>query len=75
MMFGLGIVEILIIVLVAMVFLKPEDLPGAFRKLGKFYAQLTQMKNSVVNSIKEIEVESNVRTVDPSEEGEKESGK
>ncbi|MBN1698990.1 MAG: hypothetical protein JW881_15840 [Spirochaetales bacterium] len=75
MMFGLDIVEILFIVLIAMVFLKPEDLPKAFRRLGRFYAQMTHMKKTVVNTIKEIETETNVRIVPPREEGDEASVK
>jgi Sec-independent protein translocase protein TatA len=65
LMFGLDIFEILIIAAVALIFLKPEDLPRAFRRLGKFYAQVTGMKNSLVNSFKEMEEDANVKNASP----------
>jgi sec-independent protein translocase protein TatB len=64
-MFGLDFTEILVIVVVALIFLKPEDLPKVFRRLGQFYARITGMKNSMVNSLKEMEVNNTVRIVPP----------
>ncbi len=39
-MMGIGFSELVVIVLVVLVFIKPEDLPAFFRKLGKIYAEL-----------------------------------
>ena len=36
-MFGIGIFEIAAIALVALVFIRPKDLPKVFRKLGRWY--------------------------------------
>ena len=38
-MFGIGFSEIALIALILIVFIKPEDLPAFFRKLGRLYAQ------------------------------------
>jgi Sec-independent protein translocase protein TatA len=71
-MFGLDFTEILVIVVVALIFLKPEDLPKVFRRIGGFYAQITGIKNSMVNSLKEMEVSNNVKIVPPDGEDKKE---
>jgi len=38
-MFGIGFSEVALIALIVIVFIKPEDLPTFFRKLGRLYAQ------------------------------------
>ena len=38
-MFGIGFSEVALIALIVIVFIKPEDLPAFFRKLGRLYAQ------------------------------------
>ena len=46
-MFGLGIIEIAIICLVALIVIKPRDLPKVLRKLGGMYRQLSdQLKHA-----------------------------
>lgn len=44
-MFSLGLSEILIILLVMIVFIKPEELPEFFRKVGRLFGELNRMKN------------------------------
>jgi len=39
-MFGLGLGEFLILFVIAIVFIKPEDIPGVFRKLGDGYRNI-----------------------------------
>ncbi|HEY9053271.1 MAG TPA: hypothetical protein VIO60_00490 [Rectinemataceae bacterium] len=39
-MFGIGFSELAIIALVLVVFIRPDDLPAFFRKMGKIYGQL-----------------------------------
>jgi sec-independent protein translocase protein TatB len=40
-MFGLGIVELSAIVLVALILIRPKDLPRLFRTIGRAYRQIT----------------------------------
>ncbi|HET7838230.1 MAG TPA: hypothetical protein VFL04_00625 [Rectinemataceae bacterium] len=39
-MMGIGFSELVVILLVVLVFIRPEDLPAFFRKLGRIYAEL-----------------------------------
>ncbi len=39
-MFGIGLSEIIIVALVMVVVIKPEDLPKVFRRLGKWYGSV-----------------------------------
>lgn len=48
-MFSLGLSEILIILLVMIVFIKPEELPEFFRKAGRLFGELNRMKNEFKN--------------------------
>lgn len=51
-MFGIGLSEIAVIALVAIIFIKPEDLPAFFRKAGKFYAKVKKAYDEV-NDVKD----------------------
>ena len=53
-MFGIGIPEILIIALVAIVFLNPKDLPGLFRNVGKGYHQIRRMREDFLKEVNDI---------------------
>lgn len=46
-MFGLGFTEIIIILVVILVAIKPEELPGFFRKIGKLYHELKKTCSDV----------------------------
>ena len=46
-MFGLGFTEIIIIWVVIMVVIKPEDLPGFFRKIRNLYRELKKTCSDV----------------------------
>lgn len=48
-MFGLGFTEIIIILVVILVVVKPEDLPKFFKKIGQLYREL---KKHAVMSIR-----------------------
>ncbi|MBN1697897.1 MAG: twin-arginine translocase TatA/TatE family subunit [Spirochaetales bacterium] len=54
-MFGLGIWEILLILMAVIIFIKPEDLPGFFRKAGYLYGNLRRYNREVTRKIREIE--------------------
>jgi Sec-independent protein translocase protein TatA len=56
-MFGLGFVEILVILLVAIVFINPKDLPKLFRRLGRLLQQLRDIRDSSVRYMRRIEHE------------------
>lgn len=46
-MFGIGLSEIVVLVFIAILLIRPEDLPTFFRKAGRFYAK-------VKNAYKEV---------------------
>ena len=58
-MFGIGFGEILVVLLIAIVFIRPEDLPKFLRNAGRLYGQLKRMYNEVIHAkekiIKEID--------------------
>lgn len=50
-MFGLGMMEIMVIFLAAFLVLKPEDLPKFFRGLGRVYAYFREMYRAFMREI------------------------
>jgi sec-independent protein translocase protein TatB len=48
-MFGIGFSELVLIGLVLILFIKPEDLPKFFRSAGKLYGQLKKAYDDVVS--------------------------
>ncbi|MDR1430052.1 MAG: hypothetical protein LBI85_07150 [Spirochaetaceae bacterium] len=48
-MFGIGFSELVLIGLILIIFVKPEDLPKFFRTLGKLYGQLKKAYDDVVS--------------------------
>ncbi len=44
-MFSLSLGEILLIAVVLFVFIKPEELPGLFRKIGHVLGELNKIKS------------------------------
>ena len=56
-MFGLGFFEIMIIFLAVIIFVNPRDLPAFFRKTGKLYQQIREIRNNSFRYFKEIEKE------------------
>jgi sec-independent protein translocase protein TatB len=48
-MFGIGFSEIVIIVLVVIVFVRPADLPAFMRKLGKLYGEAKRAYNEIIS--------------------------
>lgn len=61
-MFKIGIWEIFIIVLMAIVFLRPKDLPTLFRRIGRFYMQIKDLSKVVSAGIRDFENDLNVHT-------------
>jgi Sec-independent protein translocase protein TatA len=56
-MFGLGFIEIGAICIVALVFIRPKDLPRLLRKLGRLYRQALDQLSAVKRVVKDIENE------------------
>ena len=52
-MFGMGFTEILIIVVIAILFLGPDKLPGAMVDIAKFFRQVKKTVGTVKDSIEE----------------------
>ena len=52
-MFGMGFTEILIIVVIAILFLGPDKLPGAMVDIAKFFRQVKKTIGTVKDSIEE----------------------
>ena len=59
-MFGIGFGEILVILLIAIVFIRPEDLPKFLRSAGRLYGQIKRMYKEIIAAkdkiIKEIDL-------------------
>ena len=57
-MFGLGLWEIAAIALVAVLFIKPADIPKVARFIGRIYGTLTQFARSSLKMLREMEADS-----------------
>ncbi len=53
-MFNIGLPEFLAIALVAIVVIKPEQLPGLFRNLGKGLRQVGRIRNEIMEGLREV---------------------
>ena len=58
-MFGLGIWEVAVIIIVAIVFINPKDLPKLARKIGQWYRKLKNLTTRVSEELRELENEVN----------------
>ena len=56
-MFGLGFWELMAILLVAIVFINPKDLPKIARKIGYWYGKMKDMGKWVSDPARELEAE------------------
>ena len=56
-MFNLGLQEILVISLIAIVFINPKDLPVLFRRLGETYRKIKDMRVAFLKTLEEVEEE------------------
>ena len=54
MMFGLGFLEIVVIIIIMILVNKPEDLPKLLRKIGQIYGQLQRFYYTIVDEINNI---------------------
>jgi len=63
-MFGdIGWAELLLIGIVALVVIGPEDLPGMFRQIGRFTAKLRQMSREFARAMEQAAKETGVKDV------------
>lgn len=64
-MFGIGILELCIICLAALVLVGPQKLPHVMKEVGKFFVQMRRMSNEVKHSMNEVvrEVDDEVQQV------------
>ena len=53
-MFGIGFSEIVVILLVMIIFIRPEDLPKTLRSLGRLYGKLRLIYKEIMDSRAEI---------------------
>jgi Sec-independent protein translocase protein TatA len=51
----LGLPEIILIALVIVLFVNPKELPGLFRRVGKVFQQVKEMRDSFTKSMKDFE--------------------
>lgn len=52
-MFGIGFTELLVIVIIALIFIGPEKLPGLATALGRAYAEFKRAGDEIKREIKE----------------------
>jgi sec-independent protein translocase protein TatB len=69
-MFGIGASEIVVIALVVLIFIRPDDLPLFFRSLGRLYAQAKKAYNEVAaikdDFLREMEVTAAIQDAEQS---------
>ncbi len=53
-MFGIGIPEIIVIIVVALVFIGPDKLPGVLRSIGKGLVELKEIRESAQDLSNEL---------------------
>ena len=56
-MFGIGFFEFMAIALVALILIRPDDLPRVVRKIGKLYRQAADQLKAVKRVINDLEEE------------------
>ncbi len=66
-MFGLGFWEIIVILLMVIVFVKPKDLPRFARKIGRYYGKFRDLSRYLSSKIRDFEDEFPSNTIEGSE--------
>jgi sec-independent protein translocase protein TatB len=56
-LFQIGLPEIILIALVALVLVNPKELPGMMRRLGRMLARLRSMKEIFLKEIRDVDEE------------------
>lgn len=75
-MFGIGFSEFALIALVCVIFIKPDDLPAFFRKLGKLFLQAKKAYKEVTavkdDFMREMDIAAALQDAEKDKEKEKE---
>ncbi len=53
-MFGIGGSEFLLIIFLAIIFIKPEDLPSIIRQAGHWYGRIIRVYYAILDEIREM---------------------
>lgn len=53
-MFGIGMMELILIAVVALVVVGPQKLPDLMKQMGKFFVQVRQMTHEVRDSVENV---------------------
>jgi Sec-independent protein translocase protein TatA len=56
-MFGIGLSEIILIVIIAVIFIEPEKLPGIAKAIGKAFIEFRRAGEELKRNIKEAETD------------------
>ena len=56
-MFNIGPLEWLVILIVVIIFVKPEDLPKLIRQIGKIYGNVTRTINEINAMVADLDTE------------------
>ena len=48
-MYGIGVFEIFLIFLVLLLFFRPKEIPGIFRRLGAWYRRIRKLEENLRN--------------------------
>lgn len=56
-MFGIGLSEIILIVIIAVIFIEPEKLPGIAKAVGKAFIEFRRAGEELKRNIKEAETD------------------
>jgi len=51
---GIGFSEIIVIILVAIVLIRPEDLPAVFRQIGRIWGQFQKISRDFERSVRDF---------------------
>ncbi len=51
--FGIGLPELLLIVVVVLIFINPKDMPSFFKKAGKIVREMRRMREGFLKSLED----------------------
>lgn len=55
---GLGIGEVIVIILIALILFDPQDWPRIFYKIGRFWNELNRQKDLFLDQIRQLDIQS-----------------
>lgn len=67
-MFRLGFGELLALAVVALVFIRPEDLPALLRRVGRFFGRLSRLRQTFEEEMRAVDVAEAVNKKEKGEE-------